>query len=202
MTNIRARQQGERYVYIHNDLSNAAFYFKDIIERKQKEGGDGIGLDCMACLIMLAFTFEANINFMGDHFIEGWEERSAFDAKVKQVFEALSIDRDETKRPYSSVVLAKNFRDTLAHGKPIKEKFDEVVEGSQEELEAHEFVSSATKNTANGRQCYWSTRMWTHSRKQMMKAAKLDVWDTRTHGQSGLTVIEGLTEAQEPTPAR
>jgi hypothetical protein len=39
MTKFRARRKGERYVYIHNNLSNAAFYFKEIIEKKQKDGG-------------------------------------------------------------------------------------------------------------------------------------------------------------------
>jgi hypothetical protein len=28
MEKIQARRQGKKYVYIHNDLSNAAFHFK------------------------------------------------------------------------------------------------------------------------------------------------------------------------------
>lgn len=90
MAKIRARRTGERYVYIHNNLSNTAHYFKTIIEKKQKEGGEGIGLDCMACLVMPAFNFEANVNFLGDHFIKGWKEKSPFDTKVKNVFEVLA----------------------------------------------------------------------------------------------------------------
>jgi hypothetical protein len=103
MTKVRVRREGKRFVYVHNDLSNAAFYFKKIIEEKQKSGGEGIGLDCMACLLMLAFTFEANINFLGDHFVQGWKERSPFDTKIKRVFETLGVERDPSQRPYSSI---------------------------------------------------------------------------------------------------
>lgn len=197
MTKLRARHKGERFVYIHNSLSNASYYFKDIIETKQKNSGAGVGLDCMACLVMLAFTFEANINFLGDHFIKGWKEKSPFNSKVKKVFEAFDIERDESKRPYSSVILAKKFRDTLAHGKPIKEKFDEIVEGTPAELE------NLASLAGDWEQCckpeivlavYEDVdALW----KELIGAAKLDVWDTMTRGQSGLTAIERLVDVEE-----
>jgi len=189
---IRARHKGERYVYIHNDLLNAASYFKGIIERKQKDGGEAIGLDCMACLVMLAFTFEANINFLGDHFLKGWKEMSPFNSKVKKVLEAFGIERDESKRPYSSILLAKKVRDTLAHGKPIKEKFDEEVEGTLEELERKVPLVGDWEQHCKPEIALMVYEDMDALWKELMKAAKLEVWDTMTSGQSGLAVIEAL----------
>lgn len=198
MPKIRARRTGERYVYIHNNLSNTAHYFKEIIEKKQKDGGEGIGLDCMACLVMLAFNFEANINFLGDHFIKGWKERSPIDTKVKKVFEVFGIDRDESKRPFSSIVLAKSFRDTLAHGKPIKEKFDEIVEGEPTELDRWIGLVGNWEQHCNPETALMVyedvEKIW----RELIKAAKLDIWDTMTRGQSGLTLIEEIVDADTP----
>jgi hypothetical protein len=50
---VKATLQEKRNVNIHNDLANAAFWFKNIIVEKQKNGGPGITLDCMACATML-----------------------------------------------------------------------------------------------------------------------------------------------------
>jgi len=66
MEKVRARVQSTKRVYIHNDLSNAAFHFKDAIEEKIKANETtGITFEYMACALMLAFTFEAKINFLG-----------------------------------------------------------------------------------------------------------------------------------------
>lgn len=84
----------------------------------------------------------------------------------------------------------------MAHGKPIKEKFDEVVEGDPSELdrrmvglvgewEQHcnpETVSIVFEDVE---------KLW----KELITAAKLDIWDTMTRGQSGLTFIEEIIES-------
>ena len=57
-------------VRIHNDLANAAYYFKNIILEKRQNGGAGITLDCMACATMLAFTWEAYLNFFGSELLK------------------------------------------------------------------------------------------------------------------------------------
>jgi len=43
-------------VKIHNDLANAAFFYKNIIVEKTKNGGAGLTFDCMTCALMLAFN--------------------------------------------------------------------------------------------------------------------------------------------------
>ncbi len=66
---VRATVEESRKIRIHNDLSQAAFHFKKAIEEKQKNDGVGITYDCMACATMLAFTWEAYLNFFGDTLI-------------------------------------------------------------------------------------------------------------------------------------
>jgi hypothetical protein len=62
---IKAKVQKSARVFVHNDLSNAALHFADEIKAKQGNGKPGILIDGMACAVMVAFTFEANVNFMG-----------------------------------------------------------------------------------------------------------------------------------------
>jgi hypothetical protein len=149
----------------------------------------------MACLVMLAFTFEANVNFLGDHFIKGWKESSPFNTKVKNVFAAFDVERDESKRPYSSIIIAKKLRATLAHGKPIKENFDEIVEGTPEELESRAHLVGDWEQYCKPEIALVVYEDVDALWKTLIKAAKLDVWDTITRGESGLTVIERLVDA-------
>lgn len=63
---VKARVQTDKTLYIHNDLSQGATYFSDNIQDKLKNGSrDAIAFDGMACALMVAFAFEANLNFMG-----------------------------------------------------------------------------------------------------------------------------------------
>jgi hypothetical protein len=56
VTNVKVAKN----IYVHNDLENTAFYFKEQVkERAETQDRDGIGHDMMACLVMLAFTVEA-----------------------------------------------------------------------------------------------------------------------------------------------
>jgi hypothetical protein len=75
MNLVKAKITQKKNVYIHNDLSQSAFYFKALIERKLADGNrDGIAYDYMACAAMIAFAFEANLNFMGYKVIKDWNE--------------------------------------------------------------------------------------------------------------------------------
>lgn len=133
---IKARIQKRKNIYVHNDLSNAAFYFKSVIDKKlETNERDGLAFDRMACALMLAFTFEAKINFLGHKLAAHWRERQNFDDKVTQVFQRLGIVADWTARPYSSIEGLRQFRDSIAHGKPIEIEHDETVVVPQAELD-------------------------------------------------------------------
>ncbi|MCZ2986482.1 hypothetical protein NYY78_19365, partial [Acinetobacter baumannii] len=62
----------------------------------------GIALDITACLVMLAFTFESRLNFIGEEAVEDFKERRWFDKKVEIVLKALGLEPDFSVRPYSS----------------------------------------------------------------------------------------------------
>ena len=137
---FKARIQQDAKIYIHNDLAQGASHFNIVIQEKIKaDDRNGIAYDGMACALMIAFAFEANLNFMGSYLlktgkINAWDEGAKFYKKRNKVFGAIGIKVDETTRPQSSMKRMKDLRDTLAHGKPKEFKTSEEKEGTREEL--------------------------------------------------------------------
>jgi len=195
---IKARVQKAKRVFVHNDLAQAAEYFADTIQEKLDKGTrDAIMFDGMACAVMVAFTFEANVNFMGFELnkagkLPNWKERESFMEKLKKVFGALGIPAELDKRPLKSMERMKNLRDTLAHGKPVYAEYDEVEIGTTEEIDIRAGARLATG---------WETEcrpdvvkeanadldeLW----KLMIEKSGLDLWDTMTSGDGGITFIE------------
>jgi hypothetical protein len=91
-------------IYIHKYLMNAADYPKRRIDERIKNGDrDGIGLDIMACLTIMAFALEAQINCLGHKLIENWEERKPYLVKFEKVAKRLNVTVDYNSRPHSTV---------------------------------------------------------------------------------------------------
>jgi hypothetical protein len=66
MAKIRVRLKAHRHIYIHNDIGNAVFYFKNRVDERIAKGDhDGVGLEIIAGLTLLAFEVEARFNFLG-----------------------------------------------------------------------------------------------------------------------------------------
>ena len=119
-------------VFPHNDLFNLAHYQREVINKKIADGvGDALSMDCMGCVISLAFTVEALVNFIGAYCIEGWKERQPYKGKIKQVCEVAGFEFVKENEPYRTIWKLKEIRDDIAHGKPLE--FDVSVE-SREEL--------------------------------------------------------------------
>ena len=190
MEKRRVRHQSEKHIYIHNELSSASWYFKGIIENKVKDGiRDAITFDCMACLTLLAFTFEAYINFLGDRLIAEWKERERFDDKVAKVLGHLELTPNENTRPYSSIKQLKTLRDTLAHGKPVRKEVDEIVAGDAEELRRIDLSGDWEKdcNPDAAIQAYDDVeKIW----RELLEKAGIPIFDTLPHGEGSITVIE------------
>ena len=188
--------RGKLYVYIHNDLANAAFHFKSVIEtRLKKDDRTGITFDCMACLVMCAFSFEAYINFLGSKLIEEWNERQSFDTKVEQVLERLKIKIDRDKRPYSAINRLKEFRDYVAHGKPDEEEYDKIIEVAADGSDARPDLRGkweAICATVSVFEIYKDIDLiW----KELLGKSGLSVYDTLTHGEGGLTFMEKVDDS-------
>jgi hypothetical protein len=93
--------------------------FKNRVDtRIAQDDRDGVGLEIIAGLTLLAFEVEARFNFLGAKLIADWDERAPAILKVKKVCKRLVIAPNFSVRPYLSVAKLKDFRDTLAHGKP------------------------------------------------------------------------------------
>ncbi len=197
MEKIRARHQGKKNIYVHNDLSNAAHHFFEQIQTKLGSGDrGGIAFEYMACLVMVAFTFEAKVNFLGHKLVPNWKERQPFNEKVTEVLDRLNIAPDWTVRPYSSIAMIKSFRDSIAHGKPIEIEFDEEIVASKEEIDRRidldgEWVAYCSHdnvfNAYEDIQTIWA---------ELLRLSRLQPFETITHGSSGLTFIEKFVEKE------
>ncbi|EPM6344219.1 TPA: hypothetical protein ACQYCZ_004568 [Vibrio parahaemolyticus] len=111
---------GSYRVYPHNDLLNLGFYHLSTIRKKVESGNEeALALDCHSCLIGLAFSVEALINFIGDKKVEKWKERQPYFIKLKQVCKAADLKYEAGIEPYSTLSQLKKLRDSMAHGQPI-----------------------------------------------------------------------------------
>jgi hypothetical protein len=198
MEKIKVRRQAKKHIYVHNDLSNAAYHFKKKVnERLAKNDREGISFDILAELIFLAFTMEAKINFLGNRLVAEWNERDRFWAKLKRVLKHMELDLDFNTRPYSTIKTLKDLRDSLAHGKPLHLELDE--EAIVDENETDEFLnlsadwqSYCTGEFAN--QAYEDVNeIW----KLLLSASKLSLFETLSGGEQSVTFIEKIID-QEP----
>jgi hypothetical protein len=194
MAKVKARVTGERKLYLHNTLENSARFLKQTIERKLAEGNrDGIMFDYMNLGILLAFDFEAKVNFMGAKYVKPWEEKQRWKCKANRVFKQLGVARDWGKRPYSSIERMKKFRDTIAHGKPFEVPIDKEVTGEEEEIRkevvnlAHAWEKIATHDEIM--QAYEDTeKVW----REMIEKSGIDIHDTLDQGEWAMEVLQRL----------
>lgn len=189
---INALLEVERINRIHNDLSSAAFHLKTRVEKAMSPGGDreGLGLDAMAGITMLAFTFEAYLNLVGELRVPGWEERAAGKEKRKAVWKALGLTWDPNQRPTSTLLQLIQAREMMAHGKSVKVKKEWVAQGTDGELQTllrayqtefdhlttPEFFMLAYEDV----EAVW---------KSLLEAAKIEIIDTFDQGISGITFL-------------
>lgn len=194
MEKIKVRRQAKKHIYVHNDLSNAAYHFNKIInERFANDDIEGIAFDILAELVFLAFTIEAKVNFLGSKLVGGWKERERFWTKINLVLDRLSLEVDFDTRPYSTVKRLKELRDSLAHGKPLLLELDEetVIDAHDDEsidLRA-EWQSYCIKEFAN--EAYGDVNeIW----RQLLSASKLTLFETLSGGEQSIHFIEKVID--------
>src|ERR1700686_2956722 len=143
MEKFAVKIRDNAHIYIHNTLQNTAWFLKEEIDNLIKEKGEAIGLKIMACLVMLAFAFEARINFLGfKAYGEKWEERRPYLDKVKRIARKLGVKLSHESRPYLTIKELKQFRDTMAHGKPAEIRGEKSVTITAEELERRNILKA------------------------------------------------------------
>jgi hypothetical protein len=193
MAKVKARVTGHRKLYIHSTLEGAAHFIKGVIEEKVKEGKrDGLGFDYMTCAVMLAFSLEAKLNFMGAKYAKPWNELMRWKAKANHVFKAIGIEPDWTKRPYVSLEKMKVFRDTVAHGKPLEETLDYEATGEEAEIRASLNLRQAWEAMISHEevmQSYDDTeRVW----QDMVVKSQIDVHELRDQAEFSIQVLQRL----------
>ena len=145
-------------------------------------------------MIMLAFTLEAMINFIGQKLIKPWDELQPTKAKLKSVLKHIGLKPDWNKRPYSSVMVLKELRDSIAHAKPVNLEFDEEIERPTETMDRPEILDSEwVKN------CSHDTVFATYDDvdeiwKELLATAGIPPFETLTSGSSSLSYIESVPD--------
>jgi len=186
-----ARHKGYKNIYVHNDLAGAAYHFKQTIEAKlAADDRKGIAFDYMACLLLLAFTFEAQINFLGLKLINNWKERQPFDDKVDAVLKHLGMAPDWNSRPYKAVGDIKKFRDILAHGKPSETEFDQVIEVPDDQPEGPIKLTADWVKYCDHDSVFNSYDDMDEIWKQLLTKSGIEVFETLTQGSGELVGVK------------
>lgn len=146
---IRARVTNEYVQYVHNDLSDAAYFLWQKIKADAPEQQDKgpLYVDTMALLMLVSFTLEGYANFIGEHVIrradrghvgklayEAFERRSVRD-KIKDILRMVDGTVDWSKRPFVTVDRLVRLRNLLAHPKAVRPAMRSyIAEGTESEL--------------------------------------------------------------------
>jgi hypothetical protein len=194
---LRIRKTATNHLNIHNNLAHTARHLRTRIEEMEAaDNRKGIALDITACLVMLAFTSESRLNFIGAKKVEGWKERERFHTKVKIVFRELGIRPDLAARPYSALKLLQDFRNIIAHGKPSTVEIDELIEvGPEDRYDDVDLKAEWEKclNTDFMRQCSDDIdQIW----REWLEVAEIDLHETLTHGSYSFDLVESLGSQQ------
>lgn len=195
MAKLKVRRQQKKFVYIHNDLANAAHFHKERIEQRHRAGDmKGLGLDCMACLIILAFTVEAQLNFLGLKLVENWKERDKLSSKQSRLFKALGLTPDMAQRPFSTLHELKGFRDLVAHGKPMEVQTDEVLVATNEELDIFRGLEGSWERYCKADFVAVAYQDVDEIWNVLLERSGLKHFDTVTHGEHSISVIQRISD--------
>lgn len=199
---IRVKVTNNWVDYPHNDLSNAAWFFRERINKAvaQKKRADAIFLDMMACVTMVAFSLEGYLNFIGAKLLDGkpneWAdfERAKIRDKIKTIRRLTGVHIDWNKRPYSTTTKLTSLRNMLAHPKAHKaEPREWIAEGTDSDIKkmlrdyepawvkiiTHAFIDEAYADVEE---------IW----KNLLAAAKIEEHEALSGGSQGFELIDFL----------
>lgn len=192
---IRARVQETRHVRPHNDLDGAAFYLQKIIRDKlAAKNQDALFYDCMACSTMIAFAFEAYLNFFGAELVESWDDWWSIDKKEKKVLKALKLKPKWKVRPFSSMKAMKELRNTFAHAKPQTFEMDKEVIAEVGELDGKRYDIGPKWENCMPEPVLAAYDDLKEVWKAMFEASGLTMFAAMDHGDGGITFIENVED--------
>lgn len=116
------------------DLAHGA----DVLIKKTEQEQEGSYYTAMSALLLIAFTFEAYLNHLGDKSFNFWQEIESIKVldKYNVLCKNLKLSPDFSKRPYQTLTALFKFRNAIAHGKSqILQETKEV--SLQDEMHFH-----------------------------------------------------------------
>jgi hypothetical protein len=195
MARVRVHVTEEKFLYIHNDLRNAAPYFKKRVDRRfLQKRMDGVFYEMLAALTLTAFAIEAMINFFGHKLISDWKERESLVKKMELVGQRIDVRVDWTVRPFSTIKELKGFRDTLAHGKPEESHFDGEIVASHDELYERGSLRTDWEKSVTEEFVVQAFGDMSELWEMLLSRSGLRYFDTITHGVGGEEFIEHVPE--------
>jgi hypothetical protein len=181
-------------VLINQDLCSAALWHKEQIELAvANDDHEALTFKIMSCLVMCAFTHEANLNFIGYHLFEDWgdkHERKNAEKKLRKIAAHLGLNINMDVVPFKTLDTLKLFRDCLAHGKPEEITVSEEKIANMSSIDTQfqypkaEWEKYCTAE--NAMQAYEDVDViW----KMLLGAANIELWDTLSHGERSITIV-------------
>ena len=215
---IRARLTNDTTDFPHNDIANAALYMRERLSKafEDKDRGDGIFLDMIAMVTMVAFALEGYVNFVGMTLIErsatdkgsaaaSWSdyERKSTKDKVKALLKMTGVDIDWNKRPYATIGELNEIRNMFAHPKPHKPKVREW-EAVGTDAEFRKQLRDYRPEYEERLTWEFCTRayddveaIWQH----LLEAAKINLIDALSGGSQGFELLAWVDENGGETKA-
>ena len=187
------KETAERF--IHNDLSDCAWWFKDLAAKKfENDDRSGVALVMMASLVFCAFSIEAKINFVGWRVLEnGWPEMASFREKIDLLNKVLNAKLTWDARPLQTVHELQRIRNAFAHGKPEVVENEKIVDVEPEVWDALKATWEKSVNMDFLARCHDDENaLW----DVLLRCADIEPHETLTHGGHSLSVLIDAEEAK------
>lgn len=142
MAKHKAKVSKERQVNTYAEMRHAS----RVILEKAEQDPEGSFYQVMASLIFTAFMMEAYLNHIGQLIFKCWndlEERLSPKSKLNLIAEKLGLITNYGKRPYQTFSELFKFRNSVAHGKSVSLKSEQIrlVDGKFDKY-VHEFLET------------------------------------------------------------
>lgn len=128
------RMVSQHQIYMHKSVANGAWAIKTRIEEREKNNDiEGILYDYWSCLIFISYWQEAIFYFYGDRKGYSKQTKEDFWKMVKKADASLKLGLERGSERNNLIGDLREFRNTLAHGKPITDQESEEFIATSEE---------------------------------------------------------------------
>ncbi|MEG8027110.1 hypothetical protein [Sphingomonas aerolata] len=204
---IRAVVTNDVTDYPHNDLENAAYFFRERLKKSiaERDRAEGIFLDMIALVTMTSFALEGYVNALGHHRLKddakAWKsfEWMPVRKKIETLVSWYGLTIDWESRPFAIVDPLVRLRNLFAHPKatPAQNR-EQILVGTHNEfvklLREHkpEYERTLTWEFANG--AYEDVdSIW----QKLLGASGINPFDVRSGGSQGFEYIEHVGSNNE-----